>query len=232
MRRPAKTPSRGSGIPAGADSGPQGRAAVLRLKRERIIAVAGDLFHEHGFNNTTLDAVAQQLDVTKPFIYSHFSSKSQLLAEICSHGIRASLDVLNRVIATDDSATDKVRALVRDFMLAVLQNQKNIAIYTREQKHLAPGDAEAINRLRREFDGTFHALLQRGVETGEFVVGDAQLASLAIGGIVSWSSVWYRPDGRLTPSETADRISELVLAMVQARPARRRKAASVACAVA
>ena len=231
MRRPATAPSRDCGIRAGAGSVPESRTAVLRLKRERIIAVARDLFHEHGINNTRLDAVADKLDVTKPVIYSHFSSKSQLLAEICWQGIRASLDVLNRVIATDESATDKVQALVRNFMLAVLQNQKNIAIYTREQKHLAPGDAEAVNRLRREFDGKLHALLQGGVETGEFVVGDAQLASLCIGGMVSWSSVWYRPGGRLTPAEAADRISDLVLAMVQARPVRRRKPRGVACAV-
>lgn len=212
----------------GPDTGQALHAAASGFKRERIIAVASDLFDQHGFGNTTLDAVAEKLSVTKPFIYSHFSSKSQLLAEICSHGIRASLDVLNRVVATEGTATDKVQALVRDFMLAVLQNQKNIAIYTREHKHLAPKDAEAINRLRREFDGKFHALLQQGVTTGEFVVADAQLASLAIGGIVSWSYIWYRPHGRLTPAETADRISELVLAMVQAKPARRKGARSAA----
>ena len=35
------------------------------------------------------------------------------------------------------------------------------------------------------------------------------LASLAIGGIVSWSYVWFRPSGRLTPVETADRIAAI-----------------------
>lgn len=206
------------------------RAAGAQLQRERIAAAAGDLFYQHGFGNTTLDAVARELDVAKPFIYSHFASKSQLLAEICSHGIRASLDVLNRVLATGDSCTDKLQVLVRDFTLAVLKNQKNIAIYTREAKHLAPRDAEAINRLRREFDAKFHALLDEGAGNGEFIVGDAQLAALAIGGIVSWSYVWYRPEGRLSPADTAERISEMALAMVQARPSRRRKARGVAYA--
>ena len=55
---------------------------------------------------------------------------------------------------------------------------------------------------------------------GEFSVDDVQLASLAIGGIVSWSYVWYRPKGRLSPAETADCVADLVMAMVQ--PARRR----------
>ena len=60
------------------------RDAVSRLKRARIIAVAADLFYDYGFGNTTLDAVAKKLNLTKPFIYAHFGSKGELLTEICS----------------------------------------------------------------------------------------------------------------------------------------------------
>jgi TetR/AcrR family transcriptional regulator, cholesterol catabolism regulator len=197
------------------------RDAVARLKRERIIATAVELFHKNGLGNTTLEAVAEKMNVTKPFIYSHFKSKSELLAEICSHGIRASLEVLNRVVASEGSTTGKVQTMVRDFMLAVLENQGHIAIYTREQKHLSKKDSDAIDNMRREFDRKFSALLNEGVANGEFVVDDVQMASLAIGGIVSWSYVWYRPTGRLSPGETAERITNLVLAMIQAKPARR-----------
>ena len=197
------------------------RDAVTRLKRERIISTAVELFHNHGLGNTTLEAVAEKMNVTKPFIYSHFKSKSALLAEICSRGIRASLDVMNRIVASDGSATDKVRTLAHDFMVAVLENQGHIAIYTREQKHLSREDSAAIANMRREFDRKFCGLLQEGVATGEFVIDDVQMASLAIGGIVSWSYVWYRPDGRLTQAETAERISALVMAMIQAKPDRR-----------
>ena len=204
------------------------RDAVSRLKRERIIATAVDLFHNHGLGNTTLEAVADKMNVTKPFIYSHFKSKNELLAEICSRGIRASLDALDRVVASGGSATEKIQALSREFMLAVLANQGHIAIYTREQKHLSRKDSDAIDDMRREFDRKFCALLREGVAAGEFVVDDVQMASLAIGGIVSWSYVWYRPGGRLTPAETADRISDLVLAMVQAKPARRKRARALA----
>ncbi len=195
------------------------RDAVSRLKRERIIATAVELFYNQGLSNTTLEAVAERMNVTKPFIYSHFKSKSELLAEICSRGIRASLDALNRAVASAGSATDKMQTLARDFMLAVLANQAHIAIYNREEKHLSSDDSEAINDMRREFDRKFCALLNEGVAAGEFVVEDVQLASLAIGGIVSWSYVWFRPNGRLTQAETADRVAELVMAMIQAKKA-------------
>ena len=85
-----------------------------------------------------------------------------------------------------------------------------------------------IDNLRREFDHKFSALLEVGVAAGEFVVEDVQLTSLAIGGIVNWSHVWYRPGGRLSPTETADRVAGLVLAIVQAKSAAERATKSLA----
>ena len=85
-----------------------------------------------------------------------------------------------------------------------------------------------IDNLRREFDHKFSALLEVGVAAGEFVVEDVQLTSLAIGGIVNWSHVWYRPGGRLSPTETADRVAGLVLAIVQAKSEAERATKSLA----
>jgi TetR/AcrR family transcriptional regulator, cholesterol catabolism regulator len=206
------------------------RDAVSRLKRERILATAVQLFYDKGFNNTTLEAVAEAMNVTKPFIYSHFKSKSELLAEICSRGIRTSLEALKKAVALQGSPSEKLESMARDFMLAVLANQAHIAIYNREEKHLSPDDREAINKLRREFDRGCTALLEAGVVSGEFQVDDVPLASLAIGGIVSWSYVWFRRKGRLSQAETADRIAALVLRMVGAKTVRRKRSSLTAVA--
>lgn len=201
------------------------RAAVTHLKRERIVAAAADLFYADGFVITTLDAVAGRLHVTKPFIYAHFRSKSELLGVICAHGIRASLDALDRVLATRVSAAEKLSALMHGFMSAVLGNQKNIGIYTREEKHLDTKDRKAIDDMRREFDRKLRTLLDAGVASGEFDIADTKMASLAIGGIASWAYVWFRPDGRLSVSGIAEQMAALVSAMSKTRkqPVTRKK---------
>jgi len=203
--------------PGGASEQEHIRDAVSRLKSERIVSAAVELFYTQGFTNTTLEQVADAIKVTKPFIYAHFRSKSELLADICSRAIRVAHDALNRVTADQVSATLKLETLVRDFMMAVLDHQPHAVIYSREETHLNPEDREAINELRRGFDRRFAALLQEGVVAGEFVVEDVPLTALAIGGIVGWSPVWYRSGGRLTQPEAAQRIATLVLAMVRAK---------------
>ena len=192
------------------------REAVQSLKRERIVAAAADLFYRYGFGQTTLDQVAEQMGMTKPFIYAHFRSKGELLAAICAQGIGVSLQAINRALASGGSARERLTAFAHDFTLAVLESQKQIAIYTREEKNLAPGDRDAIQNMRREFDRKLTGLLDQGVASGEFDIAETPLAALAIGGIASWACVWFRPGGRLAATEIAQRMAALMLAMIQA----------------
>jgi AcrR family transcriptional regulator len=192
------------------------RDEIIALKRERIVAAAVDLFYAHGYENTTLDAVAERLSVTKPFIYSYFKSKAELLAEICQRGIRGSLAEMNAVLAMDVGPVERLRRLGEVFTLTVLKSQKHIAIFAREEKNLSARDFKRISNLRREFDRKLNTLLQEGCDAGAFHVADRNMTALAIGGMVSWSYVWYRSGGRLSAAEVAKRMSELIVSLVRA----------------
>jgi len=194
------------------------RDAVTRLKREHIVAAAVELFYHQGYTRTTLEEVARAIQVTKPFIYSHFKSKGHLLGEICSRAVWLSNEVINRALTQQGTVTQRLQAIARDFMETVLNHQAHAVIYSREEKELSSEDREEINKMRRGFDQKLVALMEEGVASGEFVVEDVHLTALAIVGIVGWSQVWYRPGGRLTRAEAAQKVSTLVLAMVQAKP--------------
>jgi AcrR family transcriptional regulator len=190
---------------------------VAALKRERTVDAAVYLFYENGYDKTTLVAVAERLGVTKPFIYSHFNSKADLLADICSRGIYASLNAMASVKKLDVSQTERLTLLGRSFVTAVLENRMYIAIFTREEKWLTPADLEGINEMRRTFDNELTELIREGVVAGEFEVVDPHIAALSIGGMVSWAYVWFRAKGQFTISETADEMTKLILAMVKAK---------------
>jgi TetR/AcrR family transcriptional repressor of mexJK operon len=56
---------------------PAGRPKDLE-KREAILEAAGRLFLEHGFERTTMDAIAAAAGVSKLTVYSHFQDKEGL----------------------------------------------------------------------------------------------------------------------------------------------------------
>ena len=201
----------------GADIPDDIRGAVAHLKRERIVAAAVELFYRQGYERATLEQVAEAMDVTKPFIYAHFSSKADLLAEICSRAIRHAHEGLNRILVEEGTQTERLERIVREFLLAVLDNQAHAVIYSREETELKQVDRDAINNLRRAFDRKLIGLLEAGVKAGEFTIEDVPLTALAIGGLVGWAPVWYRPNGRLSKQDVAQYLAGMALNMVKAK---------------
>jgi TetR/AcrR family transcriptional repressor of mexJK operon len=53
-------------------------------KRDAIIQAAARLFMEHGFERTTMDAIANAAGVSKLTVYSHFDDKHGLFKELIS----------------------------------------------------------------------------------------------------------------------------------------------------
>jgi AcrR family transcriptional regulator len=189
---------------------------VAALKRERTIGAAVDLFYEKGYDNTTLDEVAERLGVTKPFIYANFGSKTELLAEICLRGVQAAHEAIDGVLARRLGPTESLRLFASRYVTAILENQKPIAVYTREEKNLDPGDVRRIGEMRRDFFGKMAKLLEQGAASGEFALDDAPMAALGIGGAVTWATFWYRPHGRLSVPEIAESMTTLILGLAGA----------------
>jgi len=192
---------------------------IQALKRERIIEAARQLFFDRGYQGTTLDAVAERLNVTKPFIYSYFDSKAELLGEICQRGTRYSVACIDSALAFEGPPSEKLAHMIFNLCQVIYEHQANVAVFFREEKHLPENAARTIAVLRGEFDRKLTGLLKQGISTGEFHLGDPNVASLAIGGMVSWMYTWYRPHGRLKEDELSFNMTELVLRTVGADPA-------------
>ncbi len=74
-------------------------------KQKQILHAATALFLENGYGYTSLDAVADKADVSKPTIYSHFKNKEALFAVV----VEQTCDELNKAFAFQDISTFKPR---------------------------------------------------------------------------------------------------------------------------
>ncbi|MEC9347691.1 MAG: TetR/AcrR family transcriptional regulator [Pseudomonadota bacterium] len=192
------------------------RDEIARLKRERILEAARQLFFERGYQGTTLDQVAKQLEVTKPFIYSHFENKAELLGAICERGTRASLETVTAASERDGAPIERLIWTIREFVLLMTRYQANVAVYFREDKYLPKAVSTRIDTMRAEIDQRLGDLIREGVAAGQFHVSDIRLATLALGGMVWWMFTWYRQSGRLSDERLADLMVEHGLQMLGA----------------
>ncbi|MAY85510.1 MAG: hypothetical protein CML02_02100 [Pseudooceanicola sp.] len=201
----------------------QGRGAmdikdeVAEYKRQRILNVAMTLFDRHGYAQTTIEMMSQELGVTKPFVYSYFKNKSEILAEICLISLTPSMQAAERAVAEYDTPTTQLRAAIEGVVLAVIDNQKSVNIFDREEKF----QDEATRKVVLEYQGNLTRMLTRivveGNKRGEFDCPDVHSAVFAMGGIASWIRRWYSPGGRMTREEVARAQGDIALRIVAAR---------------
>jgi len=194
------------------------KAEVQEFKRRRILEASRELFFALGYEATTLDAIAEALKVTKPFIYSYFKNKSEILRAICEIGIGSSLNALDEALATSLPPREKLRMIVESVTTIIIKNQKYIVVYEREEKNLQPKDAKQLMGLRKEFGVRLARLLEAGAKAGDFDVEDPLLTAVSIGGLVTWVSSWYRPLGRWSQTDVTMHMIHNVERMVCRRP--------------
>jgi AcrR family transcriptional regulator len=86
------------------------RRRVGRAERERqILDAAVTVFSLRGYQNSSMDAVAEQVGVTKPVLYSHFGSKEGLLLACIARVRTELLEATSAAAAAADGPEEMLR---------------------------------------------------------------------------------------------------------------------------
>jgi AcrR family transcriptional regulator len=70
--------------------------------RERILDAAREMFVQHGYEATTMRAIANRIEYTPTAIYHHFRNKEALLTELCNIDFRALSAAFRRIGKIED----------------------------------------------------------------------------------------------------------------------------------
>ncbi|MGB3071584.1 MAG: TetR/AcrR family transcriptional regulator [Ottowia sp.] len=162
------------------------------LKVERILQAAGKLFVERGFVGTTMDAIAEQLQMTKPFIYQFFDNKHAVLAAICDRELRESLALLNDPATNSGAPEDRLIAFIRTAMRRNIANRGLWTLVASEEKQLPKDMLTSIRGLEMQFHKRLSTIIEDGAASGAFQTDQPAMASRAVMGMTQWVRRWYR----------------------------------------
>jgi AcrR family transcriptional regulator len=142
----ADYPANEAGESAANGGRPRGPAAVRPRgdTRERIQAVALELFAEQGYEKTSLREIAERLGVTKAALYYHFKSKEDIVRSFTEDYVHE----LDALIAwgTDQPLTAETRALL-------LARYSHIVSHRIEVMRFLEHNQAAIDHLMTEHGG-------------------------------------------------------------------------------
>ncbi len=172
------------------------RQMALRLSRNRvrIIEAARTLLARGGYRGAPVTAIAQEAGISTGSVYRYFPSKSALFVRVLGDAVRQELEVLRTASAADGrSCGQRLSATVETFVRRALAGPRLAYSFIAE-----PADPlvdRARIRYRRSFGKLVRALLQEGVEAGEFADLNVDIAAACIVGAFTEALV-----GPLAPS--------------------------------
>jgi AcrR family transcriptional regulator len=97
------------------------RAQYSASTRRALVDVAEQLFTEHGYAGTSLDAIVAGADVTKGALYHHYSGKQALFEAVFEKVESAGADEIQRALRGHDDPWEKAIAGLRAFLAVVRQ---------------------------------------------------------------------------------------------------------------
>jgi AcrR family transcriptional regulator len=192
----------------------QVRAELRAHKRERILETATRLFYESGFRATSMESIADVLSATKPFIYYHFKNKYDLLDEIAMRVTGLANRALEDAMEDDANPAAVLSNMVRNYARLVLERQRIIAVFWREESNFTTETRERVERERQRFTSALATVLEDGNARGVFKVEQPALTALAIMNLITFTYTWYRESGSFSADELYDQYVELTLRMV------------------
>jgi AcrR family transcriptional regulator len=116
--------------------------------RARILDAALDVFSEYGFEGSSLQQIADRLDLTKAALYYHFRSKDELLEALVEPAITGVEEILAACAGERDTPARR-KEFMKQYLDYFLRQRRLIGYISRDLATLAHPAISAGNEERR-----------------------------------------------------------------------------------
>lgn len=189
-----------------------------RLRRDQILDSAARIFARDGFHAARMDDIAAELDLTKAALYYYCASKEDLFVKVIEARVGIAVDALENFDSDAITASAKVREAIRTHLEVFHQHRDIYTMFLGERLRSISADAASVvDEMGRRFERRWAEFLEEGIASGEFRPDlDVPVTVKASLSMCNMTLTWFRPDGRLSIDDLAQRFGDLVLGGIAA----------------
>ena len=192
----------------------------LQSRRAEICRTAAQIFHDRGYDATSVSDIARTLGITKAGLYHYFESKEALLFEITAYGLdRVRDEVIVPARALRDPEARLRQLVIRHASIAT-QGRGAIAQLVDEVRALPPPARKRVEERMRAYFDLVRGTLVELRSAGRLRDVDPTVATFSLIGTILWLPRWFRQNGRLSREQVANEIANIALGGLL-RPRRR-----------
>ncbi len=181
-------------------------------KQQRVVRDAARIFAHRGYDQTSVQQLADELGIAAGGLYHYFPGKEQILGAICEQIMAPLLEEAELLAQADMPPAEQLRAIVGLWVQNVIDRRDHMLVFQQERHYIESSDEWRDVRARRKrFERLVDATLARVQESGDAAFSDRRLALSALLGMVNHTAQWYGPNGRLKPAAIAEGYADLLL---------------------
>lgn len=181
-------------------------------RRQEIIDVAAEIFAEKGYEATSIQDIAEAVDILKGSLYYYIDSKEDLLFEVLQRVHEDGLARMEEQKSHDEPAIDRIARFVREHVRYNAVNLTKIAVFFHDFRSLSEERRKVIVDERDMYDRRLRELIESGQTEGSVCEDvNPKMAAFSILGMMNWVYQWYSPDGNQSPDGLADVFADLAV---------------------
>lgn len=160
--------------------------AATTTKKQNIIRIAAELFRERGYKATSMRDLASAVGIEASSIYSHISSKEDILTSICMESAARFVSGMDEVENRHHAPAEKIKALIRLHTDIASNFPGSVIVFNGDWKHLPDSSLTPFVRQRREYEARFRRILDQGKKEGVFTFYDSGIVFDIIMQSLTW----------------------------------------------
>ena len=181
------------------------------MTRDEILAAAAQIFGQKGFHATSMQDIAEAVNLQKASLYYHVSSKQEILVDILDRALDLFITNMQAVMASPLPPDEMLRQAMQTYMVTILQQRDLASVLLLEHRSLDPELHTRHIPRRDRFESLWRELIQHGLAAGCYYAVDPAMTARALLGVMNWVITWYSPQGKLTPDQISRQYADLFL---------------------
>ncbi len=151
------------------------------VREQQMLDAAVRVFADHGFRDTSMDAIAAEAEISKPMLYLYYGSKEELFGACMSRESSRFIEAMSVGFDPNLAQREQARTVVREFLRYVHENRRSWRVLYR----VAIGTAAFTSRVmesRQRINEMVAGLIRAGTTVEGAADIDFELTALAIVG--------------------------------------------------
>ena len=191
---------------------------IYRLKRSAVLREAARIIGQRGFHNTSLDDIAETLQVAKGTLYNYIKDKQEILHETHIMGLDLGDEAAIFADQVGKTGLEKLRVMIRCYAVW-MYGEMGVGGVTSDIDALRPSDRESIVSRRNAIDNKLISYIEEGIADGSVHADNPKIAVYTIMSAINGIPTWFSSSGPMSIEHVVDIMLNVLTGALATSPA-------------